>query len=137
MAKKDKADKKGKKGEAAGDAAAPLKSASIAAHPRAKQSIRRVRARVGFGVFLVVLIIGQRSGLTWFDATWRALIAGVVANVIAWRCAIYVWRHALIAELRNAEAAYAERRQAAVEAAEKRAAAAKAAAEQGSPFGAS
>src|SRR4051812_13563397 len=137
MAKKDKAEKKGKKDEAAAEGAAPVQSASISAHPRAKQSIRRVRARVGFGVFLLVLVVGQRSGLTWFDATWRALIAGVVANVIAWRCAIYVWRHALIAELRNAEEAYAERRRAAIEAAEKRAAAAKAAADHGSPFGAS
>jgi uncharacterized membrane protein YccC len=121
MAKKDK-EKKGKKGEAAEEAGAPVRSASIAAHPRARQSIRRIRARAGFGVFLAVLIFGHLAGLTWFDATWRALIAGVVANVIAWRCAIYVWRHVLVAELRNAEELYAERRRAAAEAAEKRAA---------------
>lgn len=123
MAKKDKPEKKGKKKGGAEEGAAPgLPSASIAAHPRAKTSIRRVRARVGFAVFLLVLVFGHLAGLTWFDATWRALIAGVVANLVAWRCALIVWRHVLVAELRNAEQIYAERRRAAVEAATKRAA---------------
>ena len=119
MAKKDKEAKKDakKKGEAEEGAAPGLQSASIAAHPRAKASIRRVRARAGFGVFLLVLVFGHMAGQTWFDATWRGLIAGLVANLIAWRCALFVWRHVLIAELRNAEEVYAERRRAAVEAA--------------------
>jgi hypothetical protein len=56
--------------------------------------------------------------LTWFDATWRALIAGIAANVVAWRCALFVWRQLVIAELRQAEEIYAERRRTATEAAE-------------------
>jgi small-conductance mechanosensitive channel len=122
--------KKKKQGEAetevAGAAESPvLPSASIAAHPRAKPAIRRARSRAAFIVFLLVLLFGHKAGLSWFDATWRALVAGLAANLIAWRCAIYVWRHIIVSELRQAEEAYAERRRAAREAAERRREAAK------------
>ena len=126
------AKEKKNKGDKAAEAEAPaVQSASIAAHPRARAAIRRVRARVGFGVFLLVLVFGHLAGQTWFDATWRGLIAGVAANLIAWRCALIVWRHILLAELRQAEERYAERRRAAYEAAEARAAEAREAAKAG------
>jgi hypothetical protein len=131
MAKDKK--KKGAKGDAAEAEAAAVQSASISAHPRARAAIRRARARVGFGVFLLVLVFGHLAGQTWFDATWRALIAGVAANLIAWRCALIVWRHILLAELRQAEEHYAGRRRKAYEAAEARAAEARAAAKAGFP----
>ena len=105
-----------------------LPSASIAGHPRAKVAIRRARSRAAFVVFLLVLLFGHKAGLSWFDATWRALVAGLAANLIAWRCAIFVWRHLIVAELRQAEEIHAERRREAREAVEKRRAAAKAAA---------
>jgi hypothetical protein len=111
-----------KKAEAENGAAATpaVPTASIAAHPRAKPAIRRARTRAGLVVFVLVLLFGHRAGLAWFDATWRALIAGVAANLIAWRCAIFVWRHIIVAELRQAEQIYAERRRKAREAAEQR-----------------
>jgi hypothetical protein len=108
------------KGQDAAEAKPAVPSASIAGHPRAKQAIRRVRARAAFIVFVLVLLLGHRAGLSWFDATWRALVAGLAANLVAWRCALFVWRHILIAELRQAEEIYAERRRAAIEAAERR-----------------
>jgi hypothetical protein len=117
MAKKDKP----KKGAEETQGAA---SASIAAHPRAKAAIRRARSRTAFVAFALVLLFGHRAGLTWFDATWRALIAGMVANVVAWRCAVYVWRQLVIAEMRQAEKLYAERRRTAIAAIEQRAASA-------------
>jgi hypothetical protein len=43
-----------------------------------------------------------------FDATWRALLAGIVVNLIVWRCAIVVWRHVVLAELRAEEERRAE-----------------------------
>ena len=52
---------------------------------------------------------GPRGGQTAFDATWRALLAGIVVNVIAWRCAIVVWRHIILSEIRLQEEARAER----------------------------
>jgi hypothetical protein len=114
--------------ETAAEATPALPSASIAGHPRAKLAIRRARSRAAFVVFLLVLVLGHKAGLSWFDATWRALVAGLAANLIAWRCAIFVWRHLIVAELRQAEAIHAERRRAAREAIERRRSAAKAAA---------
>jgi hypothetical protein len=124
MAKKDK-----QKG--AGAAAAAVPSASIAGHPRAKVAIRRARSRTALAAFVLVLLFGHHAGLTWFDATWRALVAGIAANVVAWRCALYVWRQLVIAELRRAEDVYAERRRMAIAAIEQRAAAAAEAANAG------
>jgi hypothetical protein len=133
------AKKKSKQDETAPEAGAAeatpvLPSASIAGHPRAKLAIRRARSRAAFVVFLLVLLFGHKAGLSWFDATWRALVAGIAANLIAWRCAIFVWRHIIVSELRQAEEIHAERRREAREALEKRRAAAKAAAQNtGSP----
>jgi hypothetical protein len=121
---------KQKKGAAAGAEAAPP-TASIAAHPRAKLAIRRARSRTALIAFVLVLLFGHHAGLTWFDATWRALVAGIAANVVAWRCALYVWRQLVIAELRRAEDVYAERRRTAIAAIEQRAAAAAEAANAG------
>jgi hypothetical protein len=109
-------------------------SASIAGHPRAKLAIRRARSRAALVVFVLVLLLGHKAGLSWFDATWRALVAGLAANLIAWRCAIFVWRHLIVAELRRAEEIHADRRREAREAAERRREAAKAAAAENSPF---
>jgi small-conductance mechanosensitive channel len=118
--KKDKDAVKPK--DAAETPAVPV--ASIGAHPRAKAGVRRARSRAALVVFVLVLLFGHHAGLTWFDATWRALVAGIAANVVAWRCALFVWRQLIIAELRQAEEVYAERRRKAREAAERRAAAA-------------
>ncbi len=128
--------KKKKPEEAAGaaEAAPALPTASIAGHPRAKLAIRRARSRAAFVVFVLVLLFGHKAGLSWFDATWRALVAGLAANIIAWRCAIFVWRHLIVAELRRAEEVYAERRREAREAAERRRAEMQAAAAEKSDF---
>jgi hypothetical protein len=126
--------KKRKPAEAEAGATPVVPTASIAGHPRAKLAIRRARSRAAFVVFALVLLLGHKAGLSWFDATWRALVAGLAANLIAWRCAIFVWRHLIVAELRRAEEVYAERRRAAREAAERRRAEAQAAQAENSGF---
>ena len=98
--KKDKKSKK--KGEDA-----PL-TVSISAHPRAKAGIRRARTRAAFGAFLLVLALNLVGDQDMFDALWRALLAGIVVNVIVWRAAIVVWRHIIIAEVRAEEERRAE-----------------------------
>lgn len=123
--------KKEKKTEPETPETPALPTASIAAHPRAKAAIRRARSRTAFVAFALVLLFGHHAGLTWFDATWRALVAGVAANLVAWRCALFVWRQLVIAELRRAEEVYAERRRTAIQALEQRAAAAAEAANAG------
>jgi hypothetical protein len=82
---------------------------SIAAHPRAKAGIRRARTRGALIVFAVVLALNLVGHQLLFDAVWRALLAGIVANVIVWRFAIVIWRHIVISEVRQLEEERMER----------------------------
>ena len=98
MAKeKDKDKGKSEKGEK------PELVVSIAAHPRAKAGIRRARTRAALIVFALVLALNLVGDQELFDAVWRALLAGIVANVVVWRFAIVVWRHIVISEVRQLE----------------------------------
>lgn len=118
MSKKD--DKKKKDGDEA-EGAETTVAVSIGNHPRAKASIRRTRTGAALVAFVVVLLLGLKGGQTTFDATWRALLAGVVVNVVAWRIAIAWWRQIIINEVRRAGEQRAERIRAAHEAAQQRA----------------
>jgi uncharacterized membrane protein YccC len=82
---------------------------TISAHPRAKAGVRRARTRAALIAFILVLVLNLVGGQTPFDAVWRALLAGIVVNVIAWRCAIVVWRHILRSELEQLRATREER----------------------------
>jgi hypothetical protein len=77
---------------------------SIAQHPRAKAGIRRARTRGALIVFALVLVLNLIGDQDLFDAVWRALLAGIVANVVIWRFAIVIWRHIVISEVRALEA---------------------------------
>jgi hypothetical protein len=92
MAKKE--DKK--KGDGKGEALV-----SISQHPRAKAGIRRVRTRAAFIAFVAVFALNVMGDQALFDAVWRALVAGIVVNIVAWRCAIVVWRHIVLNELQQ------------------------------------
>jgi hypothetical protein len=76
---------------------------SIAQHPRAKAGIRRARTRGALIVFALVLALNIVGDQDAFDALWRALLAGIVANVVIWRFAIVIWRHIVISEVRALE----------------------------------
>jgi hypothetical protein len=93
---------KGKKKSKGEDEPAPI-TVSIAAHPRAKAGIRRARTRAAFIAFMLVLGLNLIGHQDLFDALWRALLAGIVVNVIVWRGAIVVWRQIILAELRQEE----------------------------------
>src|SRR4051794_19550647 len=99
--------KKGKKTK--GDDEPKPITVSIAAHPRAKAGIRRARTRAAFFAFMLVLALNLLGDQELFDALWRALLAGIVVNVIVWRGAIVVWRHIIVTELRQEEERRAER----------------------------
>jgi hypothetical protein len=101
-----------------------VETVSIGNHPRARASIRRARTTAALVAFAIVLLLGLKGGQTAFDATWRALLAGIVVNIVVWRLAIAWWRQIIINEVRAAEEKRAERKQAAREEAERRAAAA-------------
>ena len=104
---------------------------SVAAHPRARASVRRTRARTGIAAFFIVGLLCLKAGVPGQEAALRALIAGIVGNLLGWACALAVWRSLVMAELKVATDAYNGRVRAANEAAaEHAAAAAKAKAER-------
>jgi hypothetical protein len=92
--------KKGKKGEA-GASAGP----SVAAHPRASYQVRRAKGWGGLAGFAIAAYMSHKAGVPMFDLGLRAIIAGMVGYMLAWACAVTVWRQLVQAELR----AFAER----------------------------
>lgn len=111
----DKKDKKKKdKGEQTPEAP---KAVSIAAHPRAKASIRRVRAWTALIAFGLVLFLSLSANVGGQEATMRAIAGGLVGNLIGWACALAVWRQIVVQEVRSIENARRERRRARAEAA--------------------
>src|SRR5688572_15012290 len=99
--------KKKHKGAEAADKGAL--SVSVAAHPRARASIRRTRARTALVAFALVLFLSMKAGVPGQEAAMRALVAGLVGNLVGWACALGVWRALVMAELKAATDAYHER----------------------------
>jgi hypothetical protein len=85
------------------------KAVSVAAHPRARASVRRVRAWTAIAAFVLVLVLSRRAGVPGEEAVLRALVAGLVGNLLGWMCALAVWRQLVVAELRAAHEARRER----------------------------
>jgi len=85
------------------------KTVSVAAHPRARASIRRTRARTALAAFAIVLFLSLNSGVPEQEAALRALVAGLVGNLAGWACALAVWRSLVMAELKVAAEAHRAR----------------------------
>jgi hypothetical protein len=107
----DKKQKKKKGG------AAPEGTISVSAHPRARASIRRTRARTALAAFAIVLFICLSGSVPPQEAFLRALVAGLIGNLVGWACALAVWRSLIMAELKVATDAYQARMKARAEAA--------------------
>lgn len=82
---------------------------SVANHPRAGAQIARAKAWGGLGGFALVVVLSLRAGVPTADALLRAIAGGIAAYVAAWACAVAVWRHLVIAELRAVRALAAKR----------------------------
>jgi hypothetical protein len=82
---------------------------SLAAHPRARGAVRRLRGRCGIAGFLLVGLLCLRAGVPGQDAALRALAGGIVSYFVSWACGVAVYRQVVVAELRHAEAAWRER----------------------------
>jgi hypothetical protein len=89
-------------------AAAGEGAVSVVAHPRARRSIRRLRAGAGLFGLVAVTYLSMRAGVPPFDAVLRGLAGGIAAHFVAWTAGIVAWRHLVVAEL----AAHREARQA-------------------------
>jgi hypothetical protein len=98
----DKKAKKGKKGKGAADGSG---GPSIAAHPRASYQVRRAKGWGGIAGFGIAAYLSYKAGVPTADLGLRAIVAGLVGYMLAWACAVTVWRHLVLAELR----AHAER----------------------------
>jgi len=89
---------------------------SVAAHPRARASIRRTRARVALIAFALVLFISLKAGVPGQEAALRALVAGLIGNLVAWACALGVWKALVLAEIKAAHDVQLARQRARAEA---------------------
>jgi hypothetical protein len=94
---KDK-DKKGKGTKGADTSAGP----SVAGHPRASYQVRRAKGWGGIAGFGIAAYLSYKAGVPTVDLGLRAIIAGVAGYMLAWACAVTVWRHLVLAELRAA-----------------------------------
>lgn len=111
----DKADKKPKKDKKkGGDADGTI--VSVAAHPRAKASIRRTRARTALVAFALVFLLSRSAGVSGQEAVMRAVAAGLVGNLVGWACALAVWRQIVVQEVRSVAEARRDRARARAEA---------------------
>jgi hypothetical protein len=93
--KKGKKDKKAKKGK--GEASA---GPSVASHPRGSYQVRRAKGWGGLAGFAVAAYLSHKAGVPTFDLGIRAIAAGIAGYMLAWACAVTVWRHLVLAELR-------------------------------------
>jgi hypothetical protein len=93
---KAKGDKKGKKGKGAAD------GISVAGHPRAAAQVRRAKGFGGVTFFLITAYFSFKAGVPADQMAVRALIAGIGGYLLAWMCAVTVWRQLVLAELRAA-----------------------------------
>ena len=96
---------------------------SVGTHPRARASVRRIRAHTALAAFAIVLFICLNGSVPPQEAFLRALVAGLVGNLVGWACALAVWRSLIMAELKVATDAHHARMKAAAEAAAERVAA--------------
>jgi hypothetical protein len=109
-------EKKAKKKKKGGDAPDGT-VISVGAHPRARASVRRTRARTALAAFAIVLFVCLSGSVPPQEAFLRALVAGLVGNLVGWACALAVWRQLVLAELRIAEEAHNARKRERAEAA--------------------
>ena len=99
---KKKKDKDGASGAATKDAAGGAVVPSVANHPRASYQVRRAKGWGGIAGFAIAGYLSYKAGVPTFDVGLRALVAGMVGYMLAWMCAVTVWRHLVLAELRAA-----------------------------------
>jgi len=113
-----------KKKDKSEDVAVVDQHVRLSTHPVAVASVKRTRARCGLFGFAIVLGLCLMGGVPAFDATFRALIAGIACHLTGWYISIVVWRQIIRHQAAQAAEAYNDRiRKAHLEAAERASAA--------------
>jgi hypothetical protein len=90
----------------------------VSAHPRAARSIPRIKSYGGLAGFALMAWLSHRSGTDFVHLVLRAIIGGMVAYVVTWAAAVYIWRQIVLAEIRAKAHVMAERKFAPLDAAE-------------------
>ena len=83
---------------------------SIAQHPRARRHVQVAKGWAGLAGCALAGYASWHGGAPFFDTVLRALMWGVAAYMLMWFCAVQVWRHVAIAEVRGAEKLWRERK---------------------------
>ena len=78
----------------------------LSTHPIAVAAVKRTRARCGMYGFGIVLALCLLGGVPAFDATFRALIAGIACHLAGWYLSIVVWRQIIRNQAAQAAEAY-------------------------------
>ena len=129
MSKKEKAEGKGQKGKKKGADGSGSAEIKLSEHPRARQHIRVAKGWAGLAGCALAGYASWHGGAPFVDTVLRALLWGVAAYILVWFCAVQVWRHVAIAEVRAAEKQWREKKAEAERVARERLAQAKAEAE--------
>jgi hypothetical protein len=102
-----KADKKAKKGEKGkkgkggkGKSGGASGGVSIASHPRARAAVRRAKGWGGLAGFGIAAYVSLSAGIPMPMVALRAVAVGIAAYMVAWACAVTVWKHLVLAEMR-------------------------------------
>jgi hypothetical protein len=82
----------------------------VAAHPRAARAIPRIKSYGGLAGFALMAWLSHRSGTDFVHLALRAIIGGLVAYVVTWAAAVYIWRQIVLAEIRAKARVLAERK---------------------------
>lgn len=91
---------------------------SIAEHPRVARQVRQARQAAGLIGFLLAGWMSMSTD-TLAGTLLRALLAGVVCQVVVWGAAVVLFRHLILAELRSREQALMQAAAARIEAQER------------------
>ena len=71
---------------------------AVSRHPRARRQVRLAKGWGGLLGFVIVAGASVRSGVPASEAAIRALVGGLVAYLLVWAVAVYVWRQLVLAE---------------------------------------
>jgi hypothetical protein len=92
--------KKGKKGKTGADNGS--RAISVADHPRAAAAVKRAKGFGGLGGFALAAYISHKAGVPAEQVGVRALAVGIAGYLVAWACAVTIWRHLVLAEFKAA-----------------------------------
>jgi hypothetical protein len=95
-----KKDKKGKKDKQEIDEPTAGPATSVARHPKATDQVRRVKGFAGLAGFVGAAALSYQANVPPLQVGLRALGVGVACFLVAWFCAVTVWRVLVSAELR-------------------------------------